>query len=242
MMNGDHLQLLNSFQLSRHGAPVPLPMSAQRLLALLAVQARPLRRGYVAGVLWLDSSQERAFASLRSALWRLQRAGGDLVDAHGSELRVHPSLDVDLPAASDLARAVLDGAAVRGLDTRWEVLTGDLLPGWDDDWVTVEREHQRHLSLQAMELLAERMLAVGDLAQALKIALAVYAREPLRESAHRLLVRIHLAAGNCSEAIRQYRMYEQMTLAALGLPPSPQMDSLVCELLSGRIAQPGAAA
>jgi DNA-binding SARP family transcriptional activator len=242
-MNVDRLQLLDSFELRCDGRHVPLPMSAQRLLAFLAVHPRPLRRGHVAGVLWIDSREERAFASLRSALWRLQQGGRTLVDPRGGVLALHPGLRVDLHDASGLARALLNSPPTpREPGLSWDVLKGELLPDWDDDWVAVEREHQRHLSLQAMEALANDMLLAGNPMQALEIGLAVFSREPLRESAHRLLVRVHMATGNSFEAIRQYRMYERMTLSRLGLPPSAQMHELVRGLLPGDVLAPGAAA
>src|SRR2546421_8675898 len=107
-MKTNRLQLLDCFRLVCAGSPVALPMSAQRLIAFLALHPHPLRRVHVAGALWLDSPEERAFASLRSALWRLQGAGRDLVETHGGLLGLHPCLRVDYREAVCLARALLD--------------------------------------------------------------------------------------------------------------------------------------
>jgi DNA-binding SARP family transcriptional activator len=82
-----------------------------------------------------------------------------------------------------------------------------------------------------MERLSDRLLAAGAVAQALEVALAVYVREPLRESAHRLMIRAHLAEGNAAEAIRQYRLYERLALTQLGLAPSPHMRDLLRDVL-----------
>ena len=51
--------------------------------------------------------------------------------------------------------------------------------------------------------------------------------EPYRESAHRLLVRIHLASGNHAEALRAYRLYCQLVEDELGIGPSSQMEELI---------------
>src|SRR5205823_8885293 len=67
------LRLLGAFELSIGGEPVSLPMNGQRVLAFLAVESRLLLRSFVAGSLWLDVTDDRAGASLRSALWRLNR-------------------------------------------------------------------------------------------------------------------------------------------------------------------------
>ena len=63
---GTSLSLLNAFELRCDGEVVGLPISAQRLLAFLALHERPLLRPYVAGTLWLEANDERAGASLRS--------------------------------------------------------------------------------------------------------------------------------------------------------------------------------
>ncbi len=242
-MNAATLQLLHCFHLAVAGRTVALPMSAQRVLAFLALHPHALRRVHVAGSLWLDSPEERASASLRSALWRLQQAGGDVVEANGALLGLAPWVRVDFREAACLSRALLDaGGADPRPQVEWGVLSGELLPDWDDEWVIVEREHHRGLSLQAMERLSERLLGAGALAQALEVALAVYVREPLRETAHRLMIRVHLAEGNAYEAIRQYRLYERLALTQLGLPPSAQMAALVRDLLPGDVLVPGAAA
>ena len=62
------LGLLRGFELRQDGDVVQLPLSAQRVVAFLALHERPLQRLYVAGSLWLDTTEARANASLRTAL------------------------------------------------------------------------------------------------------------------------------------------------------------------------------
>ena len=234
-----NLRLLDCFSLTCEGRQIAVPRSAQRLLAFLALHPHPLRRAHVAGSLWLDSPEERAYASLRSALWRLQAAGADVIEVRDAQLGLAPCVRVDLREAACLSRTLLDGRAVDlQAVVDWATLTGELLPDWDEDWVIVEREHHRQMSLGAMEALSERYLTAGTLPQALEIALAVFAREPLRETAHRLMIRVHLADGNSFEAIRQYHLYERLALARIGIPPSAQMRALVSGLLPHDLAVP----
>ena len=104
------LVLLGALELERDGEPVPLPASARRLLAFTALHGRPLSRVFVAGTLWLDSeSDARAAASLRSALWRLHRAAGEVVRADARELSLAPWVEVDLHRVSAVAHEVLAG-------------------------------------------------------------------------------------------------------------------------------------
>lgn len=222
------LFLLGTLELRWSGEPVSLPMSAQRLLAYLAIHNRPLLRPHVAGNLWLDSPEERAHASLRSALWRLNKPGLALVESTSHALRLAPEVRVDYHEASSFAHGLVAGSSDdHELDADWRVLGQELLPDWYDDWVLLERERYRQLALHALETLSERLAAARRFGQALETALAAVAGEPLRESAHRVLIRTHIAEGNTSEAIRQYRFYSRLLRDNLGLDPSPAMDSLV---------------
>jgi DNA-binding SARP family transcriptional activator len=225
---GVRLALLNAFELRANGQVVPLPLSAQRLLAFLALHDRPLRRLYVAGVLWTDAPEERALASLRSALWRLQSAECAPVEASARELRLAAGVLVDFRDAGTFAHALLAGSSdPDDLDTDWRVLAGELLPDWYDEWVLLERERYRQLGLHALETLSERLAAARRFGPALQAALAAVAGEPLRESAHRVLIRTHMAEGNISEAIRQYRFFRRLLHDKLALEPSPAMEALV---------------
>jgi DNA-binding SARP family transcriptional activator len=73
----------------------------------------------------------------------------------------------------------------------------------------------------------ERLTAVGSYARAVEAGLAAVAAEPLRESAHRALVKVHLAEGNLAEAVRQFQFYRRILQEELGLSPSPQMVELL---------------
>jgi DNA-binding SARP family transcriptional activator len=219
------LSLLRGFDLRQADCPVRVPYSAQRLLAFLALHDRPLQRLYVAGCLWLDSTQEHANANLRTALWRLRRPGCVVVEATPSDLGLADGVVVDLNEAAAAARRALshDGEAA---DLEQLCLAGDLLPGWYDDWLLIERERFRQLRVHALESLCEDFTAAGEFAAAASAGLAAVAAEPLRESAHRVLIRAHLAERNVGEAIRQYTIYRDLLQAQLGIEPSRQLQEL----------------
>jgi DNA-binding SARP family transcriptional activator len=179
-------------------------------------------------VLWTDAPEDRALANLRSALWRLQAAGCEPVEATPRELRVAPGVRVDFRDAATFAHALLAGSTdPDDLDADWRALGGELLPDWYDEWVLLERERYRQLGLHALETLSERLAAARRFGPALQAALAAVAGEPLRESAHRVLIKTHIAEGNTSEAIRQYRFYRTLLRDKLGLDPSPALEALV---------------
>jgi len=218
------LTLLGGFELAADGVPVVVPMSAQRVIAFIALHDHPLQRAYVAGSLWLDSPEARAHANLRSALWRLGRHGCTLVDTRDQQLRIDADVAVDVRDVETSIRGMLAGGDVA---LSASLLGADLLPDWYEDWVELERERFRQLRLHALEVLCERLTETGRLGEALDAGLAAVAGEPLRESAHRALVRVHLAEGNTAEALRQYRLFRRMLRAQLGLEPSAQIEQLL---------------
>jgi DNA-binding SARP family transcriptional activator len=225
------LDLLGGFELICDNQVIELPTSAQRLLAFLALRDRPLLRTNVAGVLWNETTDEKSCASLRSSLWRLRRSGFDLVEARRADLRLSPHVRVDVRQVIDMTHELLSrqGGACPDLDEA--ELGGDLLPDWYDDWVLVERERLRQLRLHALEALAMRRLEAGSHGEAASAALSAVSIEPLRESAQRVLIRVHLAEGNVGEAMRQYRFYKELIFEELGLAPSEQLESLMRPVL-----------
>jgi DNA-binding SARP family transcriptional activator len=62
---------------------------------------------------------------------------------------------------------------------------------------------------------------------AIEAGLAAVRADPLRESAHRVLIEAHLLEGNRCEALRQFRAYEALMRAQLGLAPSATIVALI---------------
>jgi DNA-binding SARP family transcriptional activator len=220
------LTLLGGFEVRHREAPVVLAAAPQRVVAFLALQSRPLRRGHVFGTLWPDAPELRAAACLRSALWRVQTRVPLLASA-GDTLRLADDVSVDFREASRSAEALLgeEPGDLRGVDRT--LLSLDLLPGWYDDWALIERERWRQLRLRALEARCELLARAGRFGEALEVGLEALATDPLRESAHRALVRVHLAEGNVAEARRQYRLCAALLRKELDVAPSARMDELM---------------
>jgi DNA-binding SARP family transcriptional activator len=224
--------LLDGFALERVGGGATthvddLPRGAQRLIAHLSLCGCP-GRSMIAGQLWPDVPEEHAHGSLRSALWRVQKAVPGLVKVSGGALTLADGVRVDVREFTDWARRVLQpDAAVDDMATPDVGLAGELLPGWYDDWVLLARERLRQLKLHALEVLADKLAEDGRYGEALQVAYVAVGTEPLRESAHRAVVRVHLAEGNTAEAVRAYREFRTVLASELGVPPSPLMEELI---------------
>jgi len=222
------LRLLDAFDLRIDGEPVLLPLPSQRVLAFLALSDRPVVRTALAGQLWLDGTEPHALGSLRSALWRLRRRAVAVVDDSNSRLELLPDVSVDIRRLFSWARRQLNGAGTAGDDQLDQLhLTGELLPDWYDDWVVLERERLREVRVRALETVCERLTSARSYHRATEAALAAITGDPLRESAHRCLIRVHMAEGNDAQAVRCYRAFRTRLLDELGLEPSSQMEMLI---------------
>jgi DNA-binding SARP family transcriptional activator len=225
------LRLLRGFALSVGSSWVPVSGGAQRLVAFLALQDRPRTRAYIAGTLWPETTEMRANANLRSSLWRAQRSASRVIEASAQEMVIARDIEVDVRQAVTQAHRLLDNTRqcedVLTSETQRH-LSADLLPDWcDSDWVLIEQEQYHQLRLHALEAMAERLVVAERHGEAVTAALAAVRAEPLRESAHRVLVKAHVAAGNYWAAMQQYEQYRHLLLDELGLEPSRAFRELL---------------
>lgn len=109
-------------------------------------------------------------------------------------------------------------------------IVGDLLSGWYDDWIIVERERLELRRIATLERIAARHLAAGECASAIDVALIAIGADPYRESLHRIVIEAHTAEGNHSEAICHYRRLRRVLEDGLGAQPSMATERLVVEL------------
>ena len=222
------VRLLDGFRVSVEDVPAEgLPRGVQRLIAHLSLRGRPAREA-IAGQLWPDVPEDHAHGSLRSALWRLKRVAPGMVEVSAGSLVLAEGVGVDVRELETWASRVLD-PRVRGDDVAvpGEALLGELLPGWYEDWVLLERERLRQLRMHALEALADKLVVAGRFGEALEAAHAAVQEEPLRESAHRAVVRVHLAEGNVAEALQAYRTFRDLLARELGVAPTVQMEELM---------------
>jgi SARP family transcriptional regulator, regulator of embCAB operon len=226
------VSLLGGFSLADdRGSTVPVATGTQRLLSLLALRDRVMHRASVAGSLWPDVSDSHAHASLRSALLRIPLAARSVVTVSDAEVFLAEGVDVDVRDARNLAHRVLDAAApTRDADLSMVAiarLSSDVLPGWRDEWVIPEAEEWRQLRLHALEALTDRLVLQSRYGDATTAAMAAIRAEPLRESAHAALIRVHLAENNQSEALRQFQRYKDLLRSELGIEPTAHLRELM---------------
>lgn len=229
------LRVLAGMELTFDGESLALSQPGERVLAHLAVvqRRRPVRRTTLGERLWPEAPPGRATSHLRSVLWRLPRPRArTLVVGDATTVRLHPDVDVDLWRGEELASTICESTDPQPTSpAELEPLYDDLLPDWHDEWLLVEREAYRQQRLHALERLATLWCERGRFTEALAFGLGAVATEPLRESAHRRVIAVHLAEGNYAEALRQYDGYRRLVADELGLSPSQAIRSMMAPLL-----------
>ncbi len=221
------IQLLGCFGLTSHGAQSSLPLQAQRVLAYLAVIDSQVDRQQLAGRLWPYTKDSRAQGNLRTALWRIRQEAPDAVVPDRRSVGIGRRVEVDyrsLLTPSTPMEGPIGSAALVGL------LRHELLPGWDEDWLIVERERTRQLRMRRLEALGRESIRSGNLDDAICAAYAAIDIEPLRETAHLVLIEAHVADGNLAEAMRQSGRITKELRAELGINPSADFRQRLSEL------------
>jgi len=228
---GLRLRLLGAFGLSHGGESVVLNRGTRRLLAFVALQGQCVSRDVVAEALWPEASTDSSHARLRSAIWRLEPVARAAMMINASEFELSPAVDVDFADAKALAHRILrEDIPYTEEDTQLAAvaaLASDLLPEWDDDWAIAEAEEWRQLRLRALESLAQKLLEAGRYADALETVSEAKRVDPLRQSPRALIVGIHLAEGNQSDAVREFLAYRELLQEELGISPTPHLLDLM---------------
>jgi DNA-binding SARP family transcriptional activator len=227
---GVELRLLGAFDLFCGGETIVLQPTAQRVVAFLALKNGSVPRLRVAECLWPEKEESCALHSLRSALGRVRGVCRHRVlVATQTHLGIGPEVTVDVREhRRGVDRVLREGRAdAAGFDVV------DLLPGWHDEWLLVEREDLRQRQLHALDACARRLIDSARYGEAIGTALAALRAEPLRETAHRLVIEAHLQEGNQVEARRQWQTYARLLRERLNATPSFHWRNLVEPCRSG---------
>ena len=233
------VRLLGGFEISVSGVVIdvssvrPRARSTLRMLALHAGDV--MHRDVLAGALWPDVEPEAALRSLQVAVSSLRNLleptaargqstfllrigdGYSLAMPAGSRSDVR-ELDADVAAARQ-ARAGGDHAGERrALERAVAGYRGELLPEEGAaEWVVGERDRLRLAAATAGEALALCQATDGDTPSAVDTARECLRLDPYRDSGWRLLVDLHVQAGN-QAAAQAARLQHGRVLAELGLP------------------------
>jgi DNA-binding SARP family transcriptional activator len=229
--------LLGPFQALAYGEPLLVRGSkVEALLRLLALRhGDVVDREEILTQLWPDRDHVLAVQSLNSLVYGVQRLfreplGGLAAILHDDGtycLNRCAGLDIDvlhfdalistghrLARVDDLSGANLAFASAVGL------YRGDLRVGSSIAEI-IERERLRASYLTALAHLADFSFAQDEYADSLEYALRILAADPCREDAHRLVMRCRVRRGERAQALRQFRLCEDVLRVEFDAPPEP---------------------
>ena len=250
------IELLGGFEarLAPDRALVFGQRKAQAILAYLALAPDyTVPRARLVHLLWSERGEDQARSSLRQALTALRKglreAASDeaepLVSGRETVALAAGLVDVDAVRFAGLAQSN-DIADLQAADALYR---GDLLDGFAlaelpfQEWLERERERLRELAFGVLQALAARHEESGAFEAAIEAARRAAAFDPLRESAHRALMRLFDASGQSGQALRQYESCRDILERDLGVRPDVETERLYEEIRArrGAVATPDAA-
>jgi predicted ATPase/DNA-binding SARP family transcriptional activator len=244
------LSLLGTVAITLNGDRINRQVLAksQALLCYLAVTGGRHSREKLAGLLWGDSPEARARASLRKSLSDLRKLLGDAISITRQTVAFNRNgtywLDVEV-LESALAEETADPETLRALGKAVDLYRGEFLEGFSvrqavafEEWVLGERERVRQMVLQALHRLSVAHTDRGEVAPAIEYTNRLLALEPWREEAHRQLMTLLARSGQPSAALAQYEACRQILAEELGVEPLPETQALYHRLKTRREAAP----
>lgn len=226
------IRLLGRFEVRLDGAPIRIrSRPARTLLAYLVLTlgtSHPRER--LAGLLWPDSTEANARKNLRQALWRLRKAIGEgylVADAESAAFNSSAAFWLDVTALEHPGEQDLEAAV-----SNYE---GELLPGFYEDWVLLERDRLAAVYERRMERLVTELLQQGRWLEAREWAERWIAQGQIPEAAYRALMVAHAAAGELPKVEAAYQRCIEALQQELGVEPSAETQELYASLMAGEM-------
>jgi len=204
-----------------------------------------LHREQLMDALWPDMEPSAAANNLYKNLHYLRAAfaaPGLAPPLHirAGTVALSPQVWVDVEAFRNAARAARNsGDGPKLYRQALGIYAGDLLPDdiYDDE-TNLIREELKTLQLRLLVELSEICEKGDDCQKAVGLLVQVVQADPLREDAHRAIMRLHARNGRRTEAIRQYQACLDVLQRELGIAPSEETEALYRQILEGRVEQP----
>jgi predicted ATPase/DNA-binding SARP family transcriptional activator len=221
------------------------------LLAYLAVESdRPLRREFLAGLLWPEQPEAAALKSLRQAILKLRQAIGDaalhphFLDINRESLQINPHCAYTLDVRTLIT--LLDTTrhhqhrnpktcpSCAGNRTQAVMLyRGDFLDQFSlrdcpefESWIVVKREQFRNLILRALTSLSDFHLRKQEYDLAQHYATQQIEIDPLQEEAYRQMM-IALGLDNKrTAALKCYAVCRRLLEKELDIEPEEETEKL----------------
>ena len=196
------------------------------LLAYLALEPGAHTREELAGLLWGESSETEARASLRQALKHLRTTLGEIIQTGRSVVAFGASIECDV---CDFKRLVVQEPSC--------ALSADIprfLAGFSvrhapqfDEWVATTRRQLLHMYQNALGTLAREAMGQWRWRAAVDVADRWLRCDPLSDEAARLAIEARYLAGDRGAALARFADYRAVLASETGCQPSRTLMNLI---------------
>ena len=234
------IYLLGQFKLQSGDIPIDLPSRpAQAVMAYLALNPGvSIRREALASLLWPDAAESNARSYLRQALWRIRKSleSGSLIWEDYLQISDISVLFDDRSDGWVDANKMLEPIqeiAESEIEQVVNLYRGELLPGFYEDWVVLERERIQAAYHQKMNLLLERLVQTRRWDQAMDYAEQWIQLGHTPEPAYRALMHAYAGQGDLGMVSATYQRCLEALHRELGLEPSSETMILYEQIILG---------
>ena len=247
-------QLFGLFSIANSsGRPIRFPTEkAKGLFAYVVMHGQDeVLRSRLASLLWEESSESAAKASLRTELQRLKRAlgeGSPLIITRQTVAVNGDSAEIDVYQYNkawqqcqqvEISNWVNDPDTIERLKQLISLYQGDFLQGIEvkdssgfDQWLTLSRSHFHSCQRAALGTLAKHSLQNEDPVSAQQHAEQLVAFEPEAELGHQLLMEAFHQQGENHLVIAQFEKLTKILQDTFGAPPSATTQKLYEAILN----------
>ena len=196
------------------------------LLAYLALEPGPHTREELAGLLWGESSDTEARASLRQALKHIRTTIGEIIQTERSVVTLGASIECDV---CDFKRLVVQEPSC--------ALSADIprfLAGFSvryapqfDEWMAATRRQLLQIYQNALGILGREAMGQWRWRAAVAVADRWLRCDPLSDEAARLAIEACYLAGDRGAALARFAAYRTVLASEAGCEPSRTLMSLI---------------
>jgi DNA-binding SARP family transcriptional activator len=207
------------------------------LLAYLTLEARPHTRESLAALLWGESPETEARASLRQALKHLRETLGDVVHADRAAIELNPPVPCDV--LEFRAAVEVDPARAAGFDVPrfFEGVSLRRAPQFEE-WVAATRASLLRQYHQLLAGSCREAMRQCHWRESVDLADRWLASEPLSDDAAYLAVEARYLAGSRSAALSRYAEYREFLAREASREPGRNLQALARRVEADRGAEP----
>jgi len=218
---------------------------AMALLVYLVVTKGKFSRDELATLLWPESDQSNARASLRRTLYVVNKnVGEEILLTSGETIYLNPKIDTWTDVETfqrNIGECNIEGApsidldanCIASLENAVALYKGDFLAGFSlldspgfDEWQFFEAENLRGLLSLVLKQLVSTYESQGDISRAIHHARHWLSLDTMHEPAHRLLMELYEKSGQHAAALRQYKECRRILDQEFGVTPQLETNEL----------------